>query len=119
MPIGNTVPVGSIIHRYGPCIDATGSTINVKEPGYYLVNISATFTAAAAGNVTLTLQRDGVAVSGATATETIATAATESANVGITAIVRVMCCGNARLSVLVDGTAVPTITNMAIGVVKA
>nr|DAP45329.1 MAG TPA: BclA protein [Caudoviricetes sp.] len=119
VPIGNTVPVGSIIHRYGPCIDATGSAINVKEPGYYLVNISATFTAAAAGNVTLTLQRDGVAVSGATATETIATAATESANVGITAIVRVMCCGNARLSVLVDGTAAPTITNMAIGVVKA
>ena len=119
VPIGNTVPVGSIIHRYGPCVDATGSTINVKEPGYYLVNISATFTAAAAGNVTLTLQRDGVDVSGATATETITTAATESANVGITAIVRVMCCGNARLSVLVGGTAAPTITNMAIGVVKA
>lgn len=118
VPIGNTVPVGSIIRRYGKCLDATGSAINLSEPGYYLVSISATFTAAAAGNVTLVLQQDGVAVAGATGTETIATATTENANISMNPIVRVMCCGNSRLSVVVGGTTAPTISNLAIGVVR-
>ena len=118
VPIGNTVPVGSIIRRYGKCLDANGSAINLNDPGYYLVNLSATFTAAAAGNVTLTLQQDGVPVAGATSTETIVTATTEVANIAMTAIVRVMCCGNSRLSVVVGGTTAPTISNLAIGVVR-
>ena len=118
VPIGNTVPVGSIIRRYGKCLDATGSAINLSDPGYYLVNVSATFTAAAAGNVTLVLHQDGVAVAGATGTETIATATTENANIALTAVVRVMCCGNSRLSIIVGGTTAPTISNLAIGVVR-
>ena len=118
VPVGNTVPVGSIIRRYGKCLDATSSAINLSDPGYYLVNVSATFTAAAAGNVTLSLQQDGVAVAGATGTETIATATTENANIALNAIVRVMCCGNSRLSIVVGGTAAPTISNLAIGVVR-
>ena len=118
VPIGNTVPVGSIIRRYGKCLDANGSAINLSDPGYYLVNVSATFSAAAVGNVTLALHQDGVLVAGATGTETIATATTENANISLTAIVRVMCCGNSRLSVVVDGTTAPTISNLAIGVVR-
>ena len=112
------MPAGSIIRRYGKCLDATGSAINLNEPGYYQVNLSATFAAAAAGDVTLTLQQDGVPVAGATGTETIVTANTEVANIALTAIIRVMCCGNSRLSVVVDGTTAPTISNMAIGVVR-
>lgn len=118
VPIGNTVPVGSIIRRAGSCIDATGSAINLSEPGYYLVNLSATFTAAMAGNVTLQLQQDGVNIPGATGTETIVTANTEVANIAFNAIVRVLCCGTGRLSVLVGGTAAPTLSNMGITVVR-
>lgn len=118
VPIGNTIPVGSIIRRYGKCLDATGSAINLSDPGYYLVNVSATFSAAAVGNVTLALQQDGVAVAGATGAETIATATTENANIALNAIVRVMCCGNSRLSIVVGGTTAPTISNLAIGVVR-
>lgn len=118
VPIGNTVPVGSIIRRCGKCIDATGSAINLNESGYYDVDVSATFTAAAAGNVTLTLQQDGVPVAGATGTETIATANTEYANIAFLPKVRVKCCGNARLSVVVGGSTAPTIYNLAIGVEK-
>ena len=42
----------------------------------------------------------------------------EVANIALTAIVRVMCCGNSRLSVVVGGTTAPTISNLAIGVVR-
>lgn len=118
IPVGNTVPVGSIIRRYGKCIDATGSAINLTERGYYDVAVSATFTAAAAGNVRLTLLQDGVEVPGATAAETITTAATEIANIGIVAVVRIQCCDTSALSVRVDGTTAPTISSMAIKAVK-
>ena len=116
--IGNTIPVGSIIRRYGRCIDATGSAINLTDAGYYLVDVSATVTAAVAGDVALALTQNGVPVPGATAAVTITTANTQTENLSITALVRVMYCGNANLSVLVDGTAAPTIENMAFRAVK-
>ena len=118
VPIGNTVPVGSIIRRYGRCIDATGSAVNLTEPGYYDVDISATVTAATAGDVILALTQNGVPVSGATAAVTITTVNTQTENLSITAMVRVMCCDTANLSVLVDGTAAPTVQNIALRVVK-
>lgn len=117
-PIGSNVPVGSIIRRYGKCIDATGSAINLFEPGYYDVDISATMTAAAAGDVILSLTQDGTPVPGATATASIATPTTQFENVAIVATVRVKCCGNANLAVLVGGTTSPTVRNMAVRVVK-
>lgn len=118
VPIGNTVPVGSIIRRYGKCIDATGSAINVQEAGYYDVDVSASVTAAAAGDVVLALTQDGVPVPGARAAATVTTATTQVVDLSFNAIIRVMCCGNVNLSVLVGGTAVPTIQNMAFRVVK-
>lgn len=118
VPVGNTVPVGSIIRRYGRCIDATGSAINLSEPGFYDVDISATITAAAVGDVIFTLTQDGVPVAGAAATAAIATANTQFENVDITAIIRVKCCGNANLAVVVGGTTAPTVRNMAVRVVK-
>ena len=116
--IGNTVPVGSIIRRYGRCIDATGSAINLGEPGYYLVDISASATANATGDITLALAQNGVLIPGATATSTVATVGTQVVNLKIAAIVRVMCCESTSLSVVVGGTTAPTVENMAVSVVK-
>ena len=118
VPIGNTVPVGSIIRRYGRCIEATGSAVNLTDPGYYDVDVSATVTAATAGDVILALTQNGVPVSGATASATIATVNTQAENLKIIATIRVMCNNPATLSVLVDGTAAPTVQNMAFRVVK-
>lgn len=116
--IGSAVPVGSIIRRKGDCVNASGSAINLLEPGYYNVAISATLTAAAAGTVTLNLQQNGVTVPGATASVAITTANTQIENLAITAIVRVLCCADAALTVSVGGNVGPTISNMAITVVR-
>lgn len=118
VPIGNTIPVGSIIRRYGRCIDATGSAVNLTEAGYYDVDVSATVTAATAGDVVLALTQDGVPVPGARAAASIATVNTQVETLTISAVIRVMCCANANLSVLVDGTAAPTVQNMTLRVVK-
>lgn len=118
VPIGNTIPVGSIIRRYGRCIDATGSAINLQEAGYYLVDVSVSVTAAVAGDVVLALTQDGVPVPGARAATTITTATTQVENLTITAVIRVRCCSNANLSVLVSGTTAPTVQNLAFRAVK-
>jgi hypothetical protein len=116
--IGNTVPVGSIIRRYGRCIDATGSAINLGEPGYYLVDVSVSAAANATGDITLALAQNGVLIPGASATSTVATVGTQVVNLKIAAIVRVMCCESTSLSVVVGGTTAPTVENMAVSVVK-
>lgn len=118
VPIGNTVPVGSIVRRYGRCIDATGSAVNLAEPGYYIVDVSASVTAAVTGDVVLALTQNSVPVPGARAATTITTANTQIENLAMTAVIRVMCCDTANLSVLVDGTAAPTVQNMALRAVK-
>ena len=116
--IGNTIPVGSIIRRYGRCIDATGSAVNLVDPGYYAVDVSVSATAAAAGDVVIALTQNGVPVPGARAAATITTAITQAETLAITAVIRVMHCNTANLSVLVDGTAAPTVQNMAFRAIK-
>lgn len=116
--VGSTIPLGSTIRRKGCCISMNGSAINVAEPGYYDVDVSATFTAPVAGNVTVALLQEGVAVPGGTATTTITTPTTQVENIGITATIRVPC-GAApdALTLVVSGVAA-TFSNVAVRVTK-
>ena len=111
--VGDTIPLGSVIRRYGCDIILNGNAIALGESGYYDVNASITLIASAAGPVTVTLYQDGVAVPGATAT--ITAAAAGSIAIPITAQVRVFRCGSSNLSfVISDGAA--TTTNIAVNV---
>lgn len=116
LTVGSVVPVGSTARRFGSCVRQEGSSIALAAPGYYLVNASATLSPTAAGTVSITGQKDGVAVSGATASVTTAAAAA-SANLSLTFIVRNQCCGSSVLS-FVLGDAASTMTNFAVTVVK-
>lgn len=117
---GGTLPLGATpIRRYNQCaVDLAGNAITLKECGYYLVTVSATFTAPAAGVVTLTLLDDNIAVPGATASTTVTTAATEVRSLSFTALVRVF--NNSapdNLTVLNSGVAA-TFSNIAVTAVK-
>lgn len=114
---GSVVPVGVTTRRYGNCIKQDGNTITLCGQGYYLINISATVTPSAAGTVALSAQKDGVAIIGATASETVAATATTT-NLSISAIVRNICgCGNSILSLALDGVAA-AVNNLAVTVEK-
>ena len=105
---GGTIPFGGVIRRFGRNIDLNGSDISIRGNGYYLVNIAASLTASAAGNATVTLLKDGVAVVGAFATET----ATEGGvvNIAITALVRETgCSSSSQLSLGLTGIAVSAV----------
>lgn len=115
--IGGIIPVGSTTRRYGCNIKQDGNTITLCGNGYYLINVSATVTPSAAGTVSVTAQKDGVAIIGATGSETVAAAA-DSVTIGLTAIVRNACgCESSILSFVLGGVA-SVVDSLAVTVVK-
>lgn len=88
---GGTLPLTTVARRITPRIQLGSDSANISCPGYYEVTATVTFTADAAGDVTIALFQSGVAVPGVTATETVTTADTEVRTVTLHGIVRVRC----------------------------
>ena len=65
--IDGVIPLGSLIRRYGCDISLNGNAVNLTGTGYYDVDASITVAPTAAGTVTATLVKDGVAIPGAEA----------------------------------------------------
>lgn len=113
---GAIIPVGNTVRRFGCNLRQDGNVITLCGQGYYLVNVSATVSPTAAGPVTLTAQKDGVAIIGATASGTAAAAA-DAVNLVVTCIVRNACgCESSILSLVLDSAA--TLDNLSVSVVK-
>lgn len=116
-----TLSLGTVIRRFGCNVQLSGNGILVEGAGYYDVDASITATPAAAGNYTVTLYQDGVAVPGATQTVTAAAAASIAFN--IPALVRLQCCNSSATLTLVLSTtaalpATVTVNNVAVVVEK-
>lgn len=84
VPVDGLIDFGAVYRKYTArnlscnCINTTSSTAPViSYRGIYHVYITITFTATAAGDVTLQLLENGEAVAGASATQTVSTASTE------------------------------------------
>ena len=115
--VDGIIPVGTTTRRYGCNIRQDGNAITICGQGYYLVNVSATVTPTASGTVSVTAQKDGVDIVGATGSETVA-AVSNAANISITAIVRNACgCDSSILSFILGGVAA-VVDNLAVTVVK-
>lgn len=117
LAVGALLPVGTTTRRFGRNIRQDGNAITLLGEGYYLVNVSAIVTPTAAGTVSITAQKDGVPVAGATASATTSAAAV-SVNLSLTAIVRNPCgCDSSILSFVLGGAA-STLSNLAVSVEK-
>lgn len=113
-----TIPLGTVIRRFGQNIQLSGNGILLDGVGYYDLSASVTMTPAAAGEFTVSLFRDGVAVPGATQTVTAAALATIAFN--IPALVRLQCCDSSAslsLAVTTSATLPATVTINNAGVV--
>ena len=109
---GGTIPLGSIICRVGCGMDINGNGLTIRDPGCYDIYVSVTVLPDAATAITATLLRDGVAVPGATATETT-TAAGAAVNLSFPALIRHFChCGASTLTVVLSADG--TVNNMSI-----
>ena len=116
--VGGVIPLGGLIRRYGCDIALNGNAVNIyggrENAGYYDVDASITATLTAAGAVTASLYKDGVAVPGATATAT--GAASGTVNLDLTALVRQPCCAaGAALTLVLTGVEA-TVDNVALRV---
>lgn len=111
--VGGTINLGAIIRRFGSCLSLNGNGVTISDVGYYDVSASVTAAPTAAGTVTVTLYRDGVAVPGATASATAA-AAGNPVNLSIAALVRQCCnCSGTTLTLVLTGAAA-SVTNVAL-----
>ena len=112
--VDGVIPLGSLIRRYGCNVALNGNAVNITGAGYYDVDASVTVTPAAAGTVTITLYKDGVAVPGATASETAA--ANGTVNLSIPPLVRQVCwAAGSALTLVLTGVAA-TVNNVALRV---
>lgn len=112
--VDGIIPLGSLIRRYGCDVALNGNAVNITGAGYYDVDASVTVLLAAAGTVTITLYKDGVAVPGATASETAA--ANGTVDLSISALVRQVCCAaGSALTLVLTGIAA-TVDNVALRV---
>ena len=111
---GGVIPLRSLIRRYGCDISLNGNAVNLSGAGYYDVDASITATLTAAGTVTATLYKDGVAIPGATASET--GTASGTVNLNIPALVRQACCAAGSALTLVLTGAAATVNNVALRV---
>lgn len=113
------IDLGSVIRRFGCNLRLNGNAIEVNGEGYYKVDCNVTLAPTAEGNVTIALYRNGVAVTGATATGSVSTA-NNPITLPIQTTIRegCKCDGGASLTlVLVAGAS--TVTNVAVRVDKA
>lgn len=80
---------GSIVRRYGRCVNLSGGDVSIEEAGYYDVDTNITFTATAAGTVVIYLYKDGVRIPGANVSATVAAGSVYA--LSIPAIIRNTC----------------------------
>lgn len=117
--VGAVINLGTVQHRQNKCaLSGSASGVILREPGYYTISATVTFTAPAAGNVTVVGRLNGEQLAGVTATETITTPNTEVRTVALTGLVYIPC-GSAPATLTLANTGVAsTITNVSVTVVK-
>lgn len=117
----STLPIGTTNRRFGCNLRQDGDGIIAEGVGYYNVAVNASVTPVTAGDYTVTLLVNGVAIPNATQTVTAVANATIAFN--IPAIVRVQNCGDtATITATISTTAALPATiatvNTGITVVK-
>lgn len=114
--IGDRVNFGNVVRRYGKNIDMTGGEVFINGEGYYNIDASVTFAGTGAGDVTVTLLRDGAIIPGAGATATLAAAGTITLTLP-PCVVRQKCCGESTITAVITGLA-GAVTNATIRIEK-
>lgn len=117
--VNSIIGLGSVIRRFGCNCRLNGNAIEVDGEGYYKIDANVTLAPTAVGNVTVAIYKNGVALTGATATGSVSTAG-QSVTLPIQTTIREGCCcdgGTALTVVLVSGAS--TVSNVAVRVEKA
>lgn len=111
------ISLGSTVRRFGCNLRQSGDAIECAGCGYYTVTATVIAAPTAAGVVTVELYQNGVAVPGAIASATVATA-DSPVTLPLVGSIRLACEETATLTfVLTEGSG--TVENIAVRVQKA
>ncbi len=110
------IPLTTIQRRRSRSIQNGTNSVLLNTPGYYKVNVGVTFTAPAAGDVTVKVQKNSVDIPGMTATTTISTATTEVRTLNLSGIIRVFCNEDIATITLVNVDSDVTIQNVSLDI---
>lgn len=110
------IPLTTIQRRRGKSIQSGNDSILLAPNGYYLVSGSITFTAPAAGDVSVKLQKNNVDIPGITASTTITTPTTEVRTLNINGIIRVFCNEDVANITLINSGVAITVQNVALNI---
>lgn len=116
---GGMLNPGTVIRRFGCNIHLSGNTINLIGTGYYDVDASITLSGTDIGEVEFSIYKDGVAIPGATASATIATAG-DIVNLSTSCLIREYCpCADSSSNLTFVVSGIPTsVINSSIVVEK-
>lgn len=115
--LNGTIPLGSVLRRFGCNCRLNGNKIEIEGTGYYTVTATVTLQPEAAGAVSVALYENNVAVPSAVATGTAA-AIGDDVTLTIVTTVRETCCEGASSLALILTEGASTITNVSMRVEK-
>lgn len=110
------IPLTTVQRRRNRSVQDGTNAVILNSPGYYKVTASVTFTAPAAGEISIKLQKNNIDVPGVTASTTITTATTEVRTLNISGIVRVFCNEGVATLTLVNSGLAATVQNVSFDV---
>lgn len=116
---GGIINLGTIIRRFGRNLNLAGSGIQVAGEGYYDIKVSLIVSPSAAGDVTVTAYKDGVAIPGMVATGSAA-AAGDFITLPLVGVIRegCYCCDSLSSLTFVLSGLNASVTNIAVVVEK-
>lgn len=113
------IDLGSVIRRFGCNCRLNGNAIEVDGAGYYTIDCNVTVAPTVAGNVQVAIYKNGVQLTGATATGSTTTAG-NPITLPIQTTIREGCnCDGGTSITLVLIAGASTVTNVAMRVEKA
>ena len=116
VPAGGTVAPGSVIRRFGGCVNLSGNGVEVRGTGYYSISANVVCAPDAAGTITASLLKDGAPIPGAVASASVS-AADAAVTLPIHAVIRETCCA-AAAALTCSLSAAATVSNYAVSVKK-
>lgn len=116
--VGSVISLGSVLRRFGCNCRLNGNAIEVEGEGYYIMDVCATVTPTTAGNVTISVLKDGVVVPSATATNSVSTVG-NSTTLPINTTIRLGCkCDGASSLTVVLVAGAGVVSNISARVIK-
>lgn len=118
---GGTIPLDQTARRVSQEIQLSSNSVqatgNECRGSYFKVSGTITFTAPAAGEVTVSLRKNGIAVPSVTTSATVTTATTQVITLPIDGIVRVDRGETGVFTLVNDGVAI-TVSNVALSFLR-